>query len=163
MPGESLPRWRPREPVAARKLDIPNRVLERQQQPLASVGQRAPDAASLTIALFRYKSMEDDHVVCRTWDGTNEGETDVKVAKPYLLRSSVTSRDGITYTYTDAENRTADNGSATETQVIVPSYVADDLIFAARVARGVDVSVEDVPLLWLDLNVDGRAWAKADS
>lgn len=97
-----------------------------------------------------------------TWDGTTEGTTEIIVAKPYLLRRSITSWNGITYTYTSDYEREATDGVDTEDQVIVPAYVADDIVYIVRVsAFGTDVEDEDGnPVYWLDLNVDGRAWAK---
>jgi hypothetical protein len=53
-------------------------------------------------------------------------------------------------------------GSNTESQVIVPSYVANhDEIFAVPVPHtGVMESGRELTLM--DLNIDGRAWAKKD-
>lgn len=60
-----------------------------------------------------------------------------------------TSREGVSYTYTDINTRTADGS---ENQKMTPSYVVGDKIRAAYRFEG-DGSL-------LDLNIDGRQWAK---
>jgi hypothetical protein len=103
-----------------------------------------------------------DWIKVLTWDGATEGTTEIVVAKPYLLRRSITSWNGISYTYTSDSERTATKSPDSETQVIVPAYVADDILYIVRVSQfGTDVDDPDGnPVYWLDLNVDGRAWAK---
>jgi len=131
-----------------------------------------PEAEQATGTLnrpqqFRVQSVGNDHITCHTWDGTTEGTVDVKVAKPYLLRRTPfdgETRDGITYTYSSAVEREADDGADTEDQVIVDSYIEDDIIYAIRrISGGTDVTVSTVDLQWLDLNIDGRYWAKKAS
>jgi len=90
---------------------------------------------------------------------------DVAIARPYLLRQTPfdgLTRDGITYTYTSKILRTADDGNDSITEQIIPKYVNDDIIYGIRaVGSGVDVRDDSEEVLyWLDLNVDGRAWAK---
>jgi hypothetical protein len=87
----------------------------------------------------------------------------IYVAKPYLLRNSIESRDGLTFSYTDTDERTAtdDDSGDTEDQVVVPAYATGDLIVVTRMNTGVfrDDDREE-PVLLQDLNVDARAWAK---
>lgn len=94
------------------------------------------------------------------------------VARPTKLRCSIASEsiDEIQYFYSyDASNviRSATwtpSGSSTQTsevQVIVPAFLSGDIIWAAPVSA---VSLYQdsetiVSVTWLDLNVDGRAWA----
>jgi len=127
---------------------------------------------AVIIALFKVVSVQADYLVCNPYDGIEAGTDAAYVALPYLLRRSPfdgTMRAGITYTYTSNIQRTASDGSDTETQVIVPSYEVGDLIFAVQgVTRGTAAESTDAanitkPLDWLDLNTDGRAWAKDDS
>ena len=126
--------------------------------------KRGLNVTGSIVRQFRVKSVGNDHITCRTWDGTTEGDTDVKVAKPYLLRRTPfdgETRDGITCTYSSACERQASDGVDTEDQVIVDSYIADDIIYAIRViVGGTDTTVSDEDIMWLDLNVDGRYWAK---
>lgn len=116
---------------------------------------------------FRVKSVQGDYVTCRTWDGTTEGGTDIKIAKPPKLRHSVTSEsiEGVTisYSYSTRSNnndgqRTASASGASQTEIIMPVYITNDVIFATKPLRGTGVSVSGTPLEYLDLNVDGRAW-----
>lgn len=126
------------------------------------------------IALFQVVSVGTDYLVCNPFDGASgEAGTDVvNVALPYLLRRTPfhgSTREGIAYSYTSATARTATLGSDTESQVIVPSYAAGDLIFAVRgVLRGTGAVLTDgnnatTALDWVDMNFDGRAWAKDDA
>lgn len=125
-----------------------------------------------SVAQFLYKSSDGDYIVCRAFDGTETG-VDVAVAKPYLLRPSMTTRGVFTYTYTsDVERQSTDTGdSSTEDQIVTPSYLTDEVIYAARVRRGTGVVTDGVvgeqanaePILWLDLNVDGRMWAEVSA
>src|SRR5437879_6354462 len=45
-----------------------------------------PSKGAIKVGLYRWKSMTNDYHVCRSFDGTTEGATDVKVAKPDTLR-----------------------------------------------------------------------------
>jgi hypothetical protein len=121
------------------------------------------------ISTWRFKEMSTDYIICRSWDGTTEGSTDVKIAKAPELRFSITSEviDGDTVNYDgydlDAQTRNASDGTTTETQVIVPRYLPDvTIIFACR-ANSLGKDDDDNPIGLLDLNVAGRAWAKTES
>lgn len=123
-------------------------------------------AEGVALQMFRVKSItetdEGDYVTCRTWDGTNEGATDIPVAKPYKLRkspwhngSAIIDGVNVSYIYSTNVKRTASVPSGySEVQVVVPRYLVNDVIFAAETETGVtDAS-------WLDINADGRAWAR---
>jgi hypothetical protein len=117
---------------------------------------------------FKLKSVQADYLTCRTWDGTTEGSTDIYIAKPPKLRHVASeSLVGTTWTYTySAETgyedgkRSASDGTNTEKQVVIPVYVIGDEIFASTPDNGTDVTVSATELTYLDLNVDGRAWAR---
>lgn len=86
------------------------------------------------------------------------------VAMPSLFRA--TAHDGVTYVYTDGNTRTASkSGETDETHVLTPSYVAGDMITAASPVEfgsglvGVPTTEDEVELI--DLNLDGRQWAKS--
>ena len=69
----------------------------------------------------------------------------------------------ISYAYTSNVTRDARLQGAvrSEPQLVIPSYVRDDEITAARnIVGGSGVEVGGAEIVWLDLNVDGRAWAK---
>lgn len=127
----------------------------------ASVRQIVSAAASPgSVKIVTVVTVLSDYISCETETGL------INVAKPYLLRGSLTSRAGITYTYsgTDAQARTADNGADTEDQEMLPAWIADDQIIAARVVGGTGITdADDADIQWIDLNVDGRHWAESDS
>ncbi|MDL5054141.1 hypothetical protein QQ056_11370 [Oscillatoria laete-virens NRMC-F 0139] len=114
------------------------------------------------IIRMRVVSVHNNHLLCTRWIGVGWSSIQEKVAKPFLLRASITTRNGINYTFTDPFTRNATQASNTETQVIVPSYVANhDEIFAVSISHtGVIDSGRELTLM--DLNIDGRAWAKKD-
>ena len=129
-----------------------------------SVGPRQRTQYEITpgVAQFRYQSSIGDYWVCREYDGINEGTLNILIAKPFLLRRSLTSYNGITYTYVNDFERTANDGANTETQVIVPAIVTGALIYASRSLRGTNVVSQPpaTPIEWLDINADARAFAK---
>lgn len=118
------------------------------------------------LSLYRFKVMDEDFIVCRTWDGTNEGDKDILIAKPTKLRFSIDTEtiDGIVGTYTaydtTTQTRHASFGSPAveEDQVIVPRYLVDDEIYVMP-ARTLIVDDDGKDLGLIDINVDGRAWA----
>jgi hypothetical protein len=113
--------------------------------------------------MFKYVSQTADYCVCNTWDGTTEGTVGVLIAKDTLLRAVGTRTiDGKVITYTGTYNwadqtRVASYSGTTETQVIVPRYCDNDIIYAVNIGeKRTGVSGVD----WLDVNTSGRAWAK---
>lgn len=125
-------------------------------------------ASDVQIKQFRVKSVQNDYLVCREFDGTTELETDVNVAKPfelrrtgwhgvtvtYTLESILGAQASVSYAYQTATYRIA-NG--TEHQGIRPFYVPDQtVIFASKVENGTGVEDADE---WIDINTAGRAWA----
>lgn len=126
--------------------------------------------------MYRIKSVEDDYLVCRTWNGTSEGGSDVNVAKQYKLRTSISSENifGTSHTYTYSNyasvtnvdgsggsgsgNRVRhdDDGSTTEDQMVIPIWNLNDIIFAAAATTGVTVGGNDVGLIQQS---DSRQWA----
>jgi hypothetical protein len=112
------------------------------------------------VSMFKIKSLEADYLVCRTWDGTDEGDEDVNVARPIKLRnpaSEVIDGSTINYVYVSTVDRRAEIDGQTdnsfEAQKIIPRYEIDSVIFAITA----DTGDEDVE--YLDLNTDARAWA----
>jgi len=118
------------------------------------------------------KSVSDDYLVCRAWDGTTEGSSAIYVAKPFLLQR--TPHDGVSrhgYTagnyaaYAITRTVTRDSDAETEDQIIVPNYQVGsgsydgDEVYALLCKTGISA---DLPVRLIDLNVDGRAWAESD-
>ena len=125
--------------------------------------QQISAAQSGTVLQVNVVEQGGDWLKVLTWNGADEGTDLIYVAKPYLLRRSLTSWNGITFTYSSNFERTATKGGDTEDQVMVPAYVADDILYIVRPYGGTD-TVDPVgqPIVWVDLNVDGRAWAKVE-
>ena len=120
----------------------------------------------------RQKVVEDDYVICRTWDGTTLGDTDVKVSKDYALRCSLTGETvmGVEYDYTyaaDSEDASTypqgkvrtvtDPDNFTEDQRVIRPWVPGEVIWAAKCSTG--VTVDSVPVEWLEIK-PCRQWAK---
>lgn len=116
------------------------------------------------IRRFEVSSETDDYLVCTEAGDTSSAPTYIRVAKPYMLQRTPfdgKTRDGISYVYDSESERTAiDEAYEEEDQVIVPSYVPGDYVLAAFSPSG-GTGVADAPM-WIDLNVDARAWAKVD-
>lgn len=171
---ESYPeRWRRGETITARKLNQGVDALRRLSHGVEAPRQIVEPGEEDRVEARRFLVVEvrGDYLVCRRAGGDAAVETQdrsVYVAKPYLLRQTPfdgLSRGGISYAYTGTAARTAtDEDENTENQVIVPSYVVGDEIVAARGITGGTGTFggadSDVALEWMDLNVDGRAWAK---
>lgn len=133
----------------------------------------AAEAAS-SVQQYKLTGHFDDYVEAKTWDGTNLGTATVKIAKPYRLRK--TGWDGVTvsydfngtffplqYTYLATPGfRTARHtgSGALENQAIIALYNVGDIIYATEPIGGTGVTVSGTALTWLDLNVDGRHWAR---
>lgn len=129
-------------------------------------GRKPPvSAGGGRVQQFKVVSIGDDTLTCHTYEGTTEGTDAITVLKPYLLRK--TTYNGVTrtlpnewgegdlavtYTYQSAQARKGTVSSVDENQVITPRYLAGDIIYGAQVTG----AAAD----WVDLNVDGRAWAR---
>lgn len=128
-----------------------------------------PGVGGAQLQTFRFKSMKGDYLICRAWNGSVEGSSDIYLAKPVKLRHSITSEtiDGTAYTYSSysltAQTRvSAPASGSAETQIVVPRYLPNDLIYA--MAAPTYVQSEDVPakaVSLIDVNLDGRAWCQA--
>jgi hypothetical protein len=134
--------------------------------------------ASAVIGQFRIVGFSGfpDSITVKTWDGTNLGSEIHHVAKPFTLRRTRFDGfqwNGIIYSFQSNIERTAIKTipgnpptEQTEKQVIVPAYTVNQTIYAAKEVVGGTGTTYDgddgVPqdVKWLDLNVDGRQWAK---
>lgn len=130
------------------------------------LGESAPEVQEATpgvIKQFRVKVVGDDSMTCVEWDGTTEGSQET-ILKPYLLRRTpfdgqtfsisterIPATISVTYNYSSATKRTATSGGVVETQVIIPRFAVNDIIYA--------MNCEDAGDQLIDINADGRAWA----
>ena len=116
--------------------------------------------------------------------------TEYKIAKPFKLRASPFNGktiDGISYGYTSAIERSSSRNNVIQTEVITPVYNVEGGGITGAANTNFDViwaiDISDTPRTdkiygagdvadgftgfvtaeWLDLNVDGRAWAVKSS
>lgn len=141
---------------------------------------QAGEGSGVSLIRVRLKSVEDDYLVCRDWDGTNEGATDIYVAKEFHARTSRASAtvvgDTHTYTYAAGDDtlnkvRTVDDGTETEDQIIVPPWEVNEEFCAVSAATGVQTvppepedGEEEESALPVDYLIVGRSatWARWD-
>jgi len=179
--ADRLPGFARNEQLGAGKLNRWVDKTNQNSQQLRPPSQVMPpkSSAGAVVQMFSIRYVYSDYLWCFTWDGENRGEEGIAVLKPWLLRESPfdngVERLGITYEYsgfpqlqTRVATRTSD--SETEDQIVVPFYRAHlnadeaDIIFAiSGVLGGLDDDVQAAAAeaTWLDLNTDGRMWAKA--
>jgi hypothetical protein len=121
--------------------------------------------------VYRVKSIAEDDstlrniLICRTWNGTDEGSVDVPIAKSFECRQPDSEvLLGVTYTYTYSvggdginDSRDSDDGTTTETQMVTPLYKVDQEITVKRVNySGIIYSGQDLKLM----ESSSRCWAK---
>jgi len=176
LPFETPRRWKRGDPLTADHLneasDAVAAIQQQIQAPRVVETSIVPEA--LEVQRFVVVTEYGDYFSARKQGGSTSSdvstEPTVFIAKPYLCRRTPfdgETRNGISYAYSsDTERVATDTDSDTETQQIVPSYVAGDVIFAAQNFKGgtgvwtAPTNSDPVEVLWLDLNLDGRAWAK---
>jgi hypothetical protein len=105
------------------------------------------------VTQFVFKSMGEDHIVCREWDGSAEGPDDVLIAKPLAIRQHYAG--GTAAAYVTPTRRLVGIVS----QTVFPPYRVNDLIYAARSSNGTGVTVAGVAVDWVELI--GRVWVES--
>lgn len=166
----AITRWRKKDPITAKRLnETVDRVTAISEGAASPADARGVAQGPGAIQQFEIKEVLGDYLLCYAITSAGTGTAEIPVAKPYLHRQSLTSRNGIAYTYQTAfegdlaiVERVATGGAGTETQRIVPQYVAGDRIFASKLING-GTGVKDIDnklVRFIDLNLDGRAWAK---
>lgn len=169
-----LETWNRGDPLEARRLQQPVDVLR------ALGGGKPPEqfikpVNPFELRMFRVLRLETDVIICNFTDGVTNQPDEIKVAMPFLLRktpfddptATETPRAGITYLYSDFNKRLATNEfNEDEDQILVDSYEESDIIFAMTGIFGNTAVFHDVakeiPVIWLDINIDGRFWALDD-
>lgn len=110
---------------------------------------------------FKFKEQFGDYLECVTWDGQNEGEDIVQVAKTHLLRQSEFDgkvRNGIRYEYQTPWERTAFRDEKGEAQVIISPYVSGDTLEVNTLEHPIVVKIKREPVELFLLHKDGRAF-----
>ena len=137
-----MPRFERGEPTSARKMGELSDAVDRLT---LGTDNLQPDALPYNwlqvVQGIITGNIDDDVLVVREYrkfPNTTEyiGTTPILVAKPWLLRRSPfdgLTRDGITYTYTDSQTRSANDGAGTIlTEHVTPAYLLDDIIYFVR-------------------------------
>lgn len=105
---------------------------------------------------LRYKSQQNNHLVCRDWDGELEGAEDVLVLKRPGLRHVSADYAGITSITTLAADKIrVTNGTITETVRVTESWQVNEEIEAEYRP----MSVGGVDYLWVEVGPRDHAWA----
>ena len=149
-PIRKLEKWKPGDRLLADKLNQPIDAINSMARGVRpGVGaHRLPRVVGRQLQIT---AIENDHLTCNPYDGNADTTTEIRVAKPSLLRH-VAAHNGITYQYRSDGTREANNGSSTEIQALVPAYVVGDVIYAlANFAGGTNVTHGggNVPAVWL--------------
>ena len=140
------------------------------------LGERRGASALVVSPLFVVSTESFDTVLCSDVKG---GIGTIHVAKPFLLRRTPFTamgyrRDGKGFVYTSNIERTVTQytpappqgqTNPTENQRIIPKYVMDDVIYVVNkgslsLEELFQTATERAYPEWLDINVDGRYWAK---
>lgn len=166
----AITRWRKGDKISAKRLnETVDRVTAISEGAAGPADARGVAQGPGAIQHFEIKEVKGDYVLCYAVTSVGTGTVEIPVAKPYLHRQSLTSRNGIAYTYQTAfegstaiVERVATKSPNTETQRVVPQYVSGDRIFASKLINGGTgvKDIDDKPVRFIDLNLDGRAWAK---
>ena len=153
-----LDTWAKGEAITGAKL---NQVVEALQyrRGIRPARQVAPNYAnSDIIRQMQILSISGDTLTCALNDGSTNTDVLYTVARPVLLRRSLTSWNSITYTYSDDQTRVATPGGS---QTVTPAYVIGDIIYAAQSVDGgpTVLDASGIPVDWFDINADGRVWS----
>lgn len=116
-----------------------------------------------------------DVMRCRRYNPVTqiEATTDVYLLRPYLLRQRSSRTVGlmtINYTYdAEGQRRTATSPGSpfvAENQVIVPTYEVGDILYGMLLDHPTQLNITPtgtptvVTVEYVDINADGRAWAR---
>lgn len=88
---------------------------------------------------YRIKSVSDDYITCRSWDGSTDGGMDVIIAKDHKLKCSLATATifGVIHTYTYAPGPDSNNKLRTNTwptgneqELVTPPWNVNDIVYA---------------------------------
>lgn len=123
-------------------------------------GSGGGSSGSGSLTKMRIFSVQGDYLQCNDTAGNS-----VNVAKPPLLRFSMTTRTingyNYTYSYSLPNSRsitgTTNPGVFAVAEIIEPEYLVGDIIYAQN-ADHTDVFVSGQELPLIDTNIDQRGW-----
>lgn len=162
--------------------DVSTVGIQRTTRGTVIIPQVVQAAKGITVTVARVKTITDEYLICRSWNGKSEGETDILIAKPEELRDvEKETIDGQLVTYSnydwDAQSRLATRiDGQSETQFIVPRYLTEgetiSIVRALPCFTGAEYDTGELtdpdnfnsdpvmaPVTLIDLNIAGRAWA----
>ena len=99
---------------------------------------------------FVLKSVQGDYVTAHAWDGFTEFSDNILIAKEYKARCSLTGETifGVEHAYTYANGpdslnvlRTNNDGTHSETEIIVPPWTLNERLYATQVVTDVPNTV----------------------
>lgn len=163
-----VPPVRQRQPISARQQ---NKLIEEIDRRLSGlqgnakvrnpVAEADTNTQPVIKATFRIKEILGDYLSCVAWDYQDEGDERINVAKPHQLRTSLATHNGISFTYPTTVTRTANDGSDTEDQIIIPALLVNDVIVAEKNIRGGTgvVSAAGQTIVWM-ADLGARHWSK---
>ena len=160
-------KWRENEPVSASKLEELRDGLDRLID-----GTETRQLSTLlppTAQVFQGEivGLESDYIIVvelriYAGGGTIKGTALIPVAKPWFLRRTPfdgQSRDGVSYTYTNDQQRTAIIGPDTRVEHVTPGYLIGDIAYCVQNvhnATGVETGGSLISALEIE---SGRMWA----
>jgi len=125
-------------------------------------GHGRAGAGGAAASPFRIKEIWENVLVCRTWDGTSDGDTNIYVAKPYLLQqveSHYPWIDGSSLTSVNTQEITVEVSSIEYTWRVTLPYAVNEVIWATPYTLG-DIMVTTTEVVWMDDNRNGHAWGE---
>lgn len=138
-----------------------------------------PGALGLVGGMFKLTNVADfaDYVLGRTWDGENQGDTDIALAKPIELQRQTLAEKvvgGIFYNYTSQPGHMQRivkfvPGGKEQIEVIIRPYRDREVVHAIRGWVGGTLAVDDrdpenpVAIPWLIIETAGKQWGLKDS
>lgn len=172
--SEQLKEYQVGDVLSASRLNRPIRAINRLlgnvprgQQVIRTTAVPAKGTVGAEVRRFVVSGIVtfNGSIPCVRAESENEDEIDVAIPSLFRARIYVANpRNEIEYQRGGPQIRIARRQGIMEVQAIIPTYMLSDIIYAAKIPGGADVhegfgaNARDV--LWQDLNVDGRVWAK---
>lgn len=165
----------------SRIVNSPDHVIEHTPFGVAIRGRSASKNNAVGATRYRVKRVYGTYLVCRSWDGTAEGDVDELVAKPPHLRWYASAWPGmtvvgaaLTFVWSsltdniDGQRTVSDGTNPDQTEIVVPVWQVAangaglsggyDEIWADTPVGGTGVTVSGTVVTLMDDNRNGRRW-----